>query len=100
MLEFLSLPPLELDAYPRVNQGRQPRSTALERVVFQLGRAKQRLGVHRGIGLLSTARRWNTRFAEREPLTPAFRSELEEFFRDDVARTSALIRRDLTVWLS
>lgn len=100
VLRFLSLQPVSLDSYPRVNQGRQPRSAALERVVFQLGKAKRQLGVHRGFGLLSRTKNWNSSFDDRQPLAPAFRSELEDFFREDIVRTSAIIGRDLSDWLA
>jgi hypothetical protein len=36
----------------------------------------------------------------RQPISPRFRAELEDFFRADVEKLSGLLGRDLSPWLS
>jgi hypothetical protein len=52
----------------------------------------------RGLGIHALVSRFN-RKNEREPLRPAFRQELCDYFRDDVALLSRLLGRDLSHWL-
>ena len=41
----------------------------------------------------------NTVKARRRPLSPEFRAELVETFRDEVAQLSRLMKRDLSHWV-
>ncbi len=53
-----------------------------------------------GWGLGKRILRVNTKVVAKEPLRPAFRRELQEYFRDDVMLLSELIDRDLSHWVS
>ncbi len=48
---------------------------------------------------LQKIKRWNVRPARRAPLDPELRAELVATYRDDIAKLSQLIGRDLSGWL-
>ncbi len=98
-LQFLSLAPLQLEQYARINPSKRFRWPWMERIVRVGGGVKRAMGISRGMGLLTRLQRLNTTYQERPPLRPEFRSELNECFRDDVCRTAELIDRDLSWWL-
>ena len=98
-LNFLSLSPFYLQTYQRINTSKRLRWPFVERMVAVVGRIKQSLGIRRGLGLLSFTKRMNTKYERRPSLLPSFRSELEEYFKEDVLRTAKLIDRNLSGWI-
>lgn len=98
-LQFLSLAPIRLEDYERINPSKRFRSSWVERFVRVGGAVKRALGISRGMGVLTRVRCWNTKYQERPPLRPEFRSELRQYFRDDVGRIAKLIDRDLSGWV-
>ncbi len=99
-LKFLSLPPHQLEKYDRINASKQLRWSWVARAVNAIGALKRSMGINKGIGVLTRLKRWNTSYRERPSLSPKFRAELEEYFREDVIRTADLIDRDLSGWLN
>jgi hypothetical protein len=61
-------------------------------------RLKRSIGAERLGGLKTELVRLNTVKEERSSLSPEFRAELIETFRDEVALLSRLLNRDLTHW--
>jgi len=61
-------------------------------------RLKQATGAERWAALKSRIVKLNTVKERRPPLSPAFRAELVETFRDEVALLSRLLNRDLSHW--
>lgn len=99
-LKFLSLRPFQLEKYDRINPSKQFRWSWVARAVHVIGALKRFLGIQKGIGVLTRLKRWNTSYRERPSLSPKFRAELEQYFREDVARTADLINRDLSGWVN
>lgn len=99
-LAFLGLPQHSLASYPVVNGNKTPQSRILERATQKVVAVKRKFGVSGGFGVLTLARRMNYQSKAREALSPEFRSELVEFFREDIARTSHLLGRDLSRWVA
>lgn len=98
-LEFLGVRPHRLDSYPALNSNKMPRSRIAE-VGFRRGVAlKRRLGIAKGVGLLTQLQRWNYVQTPRPPLSADFRAELTSHFAADVSHTSDLLGRDLSHWL-
>lgn len=104
-LRFLGLPQDDRRSFERINAGRARRSRLLAGGVRDLvallgpayGPAKRTLnalGLHPGRAVVQ----WNSRCQERAPLSPGFRAELGDAFRDDVARLEIRLGRSLDVW--
>ena len=60
-------------------------------------RVKQLLGIKQ-LRVREMVAKYNTVVEKRAPLPPAFRAELQDYFRADVAKLSQLLDRDLTGW--
>lgn len=101
-LDFLGLPRISLIQYPVSNAGKRPRSAVLQRLIFRgskrVAKIKSSLGIQKELGIFSAVLRLNTNRMERSSLSPVFRAELIEYFRDDIERTAGLIGRDLSGW--
>jgi len=86
------------DVTERHNRGVVPRNVALNEVFWKsVERLRKLLPPSlRNTGLAGRAHRLLVK--KPEPLPPAIRKELLEHFRDDIAKTEALIGRDLSRW--
>ncbi|MEE3098963.1 MAG: hypothetical protein VX463_04250, partial [Pseudomonadota bacterium] len=105
-LAFLGLPDDGRTEFPRVNAAHAHRSEFIARLILTPpGPLKAPVEALRGalrrnrIPLIETLKHKLRKDATREAMRPEFRAELEDVFRDDVARTGALIGRDLSHWL-
>lgn len=106
-LEFLDLPAFEKESFERVNASHDHKyplfsklvldpPTPLKPVVETLRfTARQFKG-----GWVDQAKHWFRKPTKRVPLTPEFRAELCQFFKEDVSRTSEILGRDLNHWVS
>ena len=106
-LEFLDLPAFEKESFERVNASHDHKyplfsklvldpPTALKPVVETLRyTARQFKG-----GWVDQAKHWFRKPTKRAPLSPEFRAELCQFFEEDVRRTSEILGRDLSHWVS
>jgi len=97
-LSFLSLSSFSLQTYQQINPSKRFRWPMAQAAIQVAGKLKRSIGLNQGLGMLTYLQRLNTKYQERPPLRPAFRSELIEYFRNDVRRTSELIDRDLSEW--
>ena len=93
--------------FPRINENKRARVTWLRHFAHKPPPAvrevylniKQALGVEgmnaikRKVVKLNTVKEW------RPPLSPEFRAELVETFREEVALLSRLLNRDLSHWV-
>ena len=86
------------DVSEQHNRGVVPRNVALNEVFWKnVARIRKLLPPSlRNTGLAGRAHRLLVR--KPEPLPPAIRGELLDYFRDDIAKTAALIGRDLSCW--
>ena len=71
----------------------------LEYVLRKIRTVRSALRLPGGLGIHALIDRFNKRMA-RETLRPAFRRELCDYFRDDVALLSRLLGRDFSHWLA
>jgi hypothetical protein len=106
VIQFLEIPHDGRTEFPRINEGKRARLAwlrdfyrkpppPLRSAVRGLKRA---MG---GEGINSVARKivaLNTVTERRPPLSPEFRAELVETFREEVALLSRLMKRDLSHW--
>jgi hypothetical protein len=98
VLGFLDLPDNGATSFEIVNPSRIITRPWPARLFFRLNRIKRRLGWRASLGLWRAASPWFTRPAPRPDMPPGLREELLEYFRDDVARLSMLLERDLSAW--
>lgn len=99
VLEFLGLPDDGRQDFAVVNAAKRTRWPRTAVLVKQLGRAKQRLGLTRSLGLAHAIKGVNVQNGARGALRPAFRQELQDYFAPDVAKLGTLLGRDLAHWL-
>jgi hypothetical protein len=106
VIEFLGLPSDDRAEFPRINDNKRARVTWLRNflrkpppVVRNTYRSiKRTVGGARMDALKSAIVRRNTVREHRAPLSPAFRAELTQEFRDEIALLGKLMGRDLSHW--
>jgi hypothetical protein len=106
VIAFLGVPHDHRREFPRINDNKRARVAWLRNflrkpppVLRDTYRSiKQTMGAKRMDALKSAVVARNTTKQRREPLSPEFRSELVEAFREEVALLSRLIGRDLSHW--
>jgi hypothetical protein len=107
LIEFLELPHDGRTGFPRINDNKRARMTwlrdfarkpppALRSAIRGL---KQVVGGESISAAKSKLVKLNTVKERRAPLSPAFRAELVEAFREEVALLSRLLDRDLGHWV-
>ncbi len=105
VLKFLGLADDGRTEFPRVNQARIYRFGALGRFYHSPPRIierpirllRSRVNAHSGL-LKDRVKQLVSRNESRTKLRPEFAAELRAVFRDDIARISEMIGRDLTHW--
>jgi hypothetical protein len=106
LLRFLDLPYDGRTEFPKKNVRKRLRSKFLARLVLRqppfikaiMSGFKKLFGLEQ-TGLGVALMKMNTKHTEQLQLSPQFRRELVEAFRDDVMLLSNLLGRDLTHWL-
>lgn len=105
VLSFLGLPSDHKMEFQQINAYTKQRAPKIRRMAAELGCQikpavsvfKKIFGIRR-IGLMERVRKWNTVPAVKKPLSPEFRAELVEVFREDVDKLSRILNRDLSHW--
>jgi hypothetical protein len=95
VIEFLGLDDDGRSDFPVLNRAKERRSVLLRKLVMTAGDVKRSLGIYSGFGLLNKIDRTNVRDRQRPPLPGEIRQQLQQYFRDDVARLGQLLGRDL-----
>ncbi|MGH7509222.1 MAG: sulfotransferase domain-containing protein [Gemmatimonadales bacterium] len=106
VIEFLGIPHDNRTDFPRVNENKRARMAWLRSFSRKpppaLREAYLNIKEVLGAGGMNAIKRkvveLNTVKERRQPLSPEFRAELVETFRDEVALLSRLLNRDLTHW--
>jgi hypothetical protein len=107
VLGFLELPHDGRTEFPRINESKRARLPWLRdfyrkpppRLRSAVRRIKQVIGGSAIVSVKEKIVSANTVQERRPPLSPAFRAELVESFREEVALLSRLMNRDLSHWL-
>jgi 1,2-diacylglycerol 3-alpha-glucosyltransferase len=105
VLAFLGVPLDGRTNFEPVNESRCLKQAWLQRRVacamnyFRRFRAATGLHLNLGSGLSQRLFLLNSKPARRNPISPSFRAELENFYRDDVQKLSDLLGRDLSGWV-
>lgn len=106
LIEFLAIPHDNRRQFPRINENKRARLAWLGKFATKpppalraaMHRLKQAVGVQEITALKRKIVALNTVKEVRQPLTPEFRKELLEAFRDEVVLFSRLMGRDLSHW--
>jgi hypothetical protein len=106
VIDFLGVPHDRRNEFPRINENKRARLSWLGNFFRKPPPALRSAfrGLKRVVGeeSLSTVKKkavnLNTVKARRQPLSPEFRAELVETFRNEVALLSRLMQRDLSHW--
>jgi Sulfotransferase domain len=106
VIRFLGLPHDGRTEFPRINESKRTRVTWLRNFIRKpppglrevYRGVKARLGRKRMDAIRQGVIERLTVNERREPLSPAFRAELVEVFRDEVALLGRLLGRDLSHW--
>jgi hypothetical protein len=107
VIDFLEIPHDQRSAFPRINESKRTRSAWLRKfsrkpppVLHNAFRSlKQAVGGELIGAVKEKIVALNTVKESRPPLSPAFRAELVESFREEVALLSRLLNRDLSHWV-
>jgi Sulfotransferase domain len=107
VIDFLDIPHDNRTHFPRVNENKRASITWLRDVIRKPPAGlratyhglKHALGAERITALKDKIMAINTVKQHRPPLSPAFRAELVEAFRDEVALLSRIWGRDLSHWV-
>ena len=107
VIDFLGIPHDDRTEFPRINESKRARSAWLRRFSRKPPPAlrnafrslKQAVGAERMVAVTQKLVALNTVKEHRQPLSPEFRAELVETFRDEVALLSRLLNRDLSHWV-
>lgn len=97
---FLNLPCDNRLHFPVINKNKNVSFPLLRRYAFRLARLKERLGIKVGFGILTSFVNATIQEKERQQLSDDFRSELTEYFTEDVKKLSKLTGRNLSNWYS
>jgi hypothetical protein len=95
VVEFLGLDDDGRFDFPVFNPAKERRSVLLRKIVMAIGDAKRTLGIQSGFGLLNKIDRTNLRYRQRPPLPGDIRQQLQQYFKEDVAKLGQLLGRDL-----
>lgn len=106
VVEFLGLPPDDRTEFPRINDNKRARVEWLRNLIRKpppvlreaYREVKSRVGRKRLDAIRQGVIERLTVKERREPLSPAFRAELVEGFRDEVALLGRVMGRDLGHW--
>lgn len=106
VIEFLDLPSDGRTTFPRANEQKRFRGSWLRNFIRKpppvlrtaFRHLKRTAGEERIVAFKNMVVDLNTSRVRRPPLDPAFRKELIETFRDDVALLSGILNRDLSHW--
>lgn len=96
---FLGLPEFAQVDLKTVNKAKRRRLQWVARLHRHFTLIKNRLGLRFNTGLGAKINRWNRVDKKTDPISPRFRAELVDYFRDDVIRLGELLDRDLSHWL-
>jgi hypothetical protein len=98
LLDWLGLEHDGQAQFEKINPSVTYQWPGLEYVLRKVRSVRSALRLPGGLGIHALIDRFN-KMHVREPLRPAFRQELCDYFRDDVALLSCLLGRDLSHWL-
>jgi len=107
VIGFLGIPHDGRTEFPRVNENKRARVAWLRHFYRKpppvlrdaIRSLKQAVGDEKITAVKNKIVDLNTVKEQRRPLTPEFRAELVETFRDEVALLSRLLNRDLSHWV-
>lgn len=105
LLDFLNVPDDGREDFPRINESKQFKSTAIAgwsrkvraRALPLAENIKNHIGVER-LGIINFVDRFNRQTRPRPPLRPEFRKYLIETFEPEVHLLETLLCRDLSAW--
>jgi hypothetical protein len=97
VLRFLGLRDSHAPRFERRNPAQVRRIPWLRHILLRAGLLKRALGFRKGLGLIGSIDRWNTRESRWSVAAP-LSAELREHFRADAELLSALTGRDLSSW--
>jgi hypothetical protein len=106
VIDFLGLVHDNRTEFPRINENKRARLSFLRDfyrkpppILRQMYRALKRTSAGKHVaGFKQRVVKFNTAREQRSPLSPEFRAELVETFRDEVALLAKILHRDLTHW--
>ena len=107
VIDFLGIPHDNRNAFPRINDNKRARMAWLRNFARKpppalrdaIRNLKQAVGAEGISAVKKKIVDLNTVKERRRPLSPEFRAELVETFRDEVALLSRLLNRDLSHWV-
>jgi hypothetical protein len=98
---FLGLPDDGRTVFPVLNPAKQRRSQVAQTATNAYRAMRQKLHLPPlGTGFFTRLQRWNVQALDARAPDPEMREELVSYFRPEVKRLEALLKRDLSAWKS
>jgi len=98
LLNFLDIAVELPSSFRKVNPAKERISFLVDALVLKLAKLKEFLGMKRRFRLLSSLRRRNVRYRDRQPLEPQLRSEIVERLSSDTLILEKSLGHDLSEW--
>lgn len=99
VLQFLGLNDDGRSDFSVHNPAKSQRYPVLRKITKLLGKLKKRLGMNFRLGILIWIDRNNLQYRPRPKLSEQMRFRLQDYFREDIDKLSALLNRDLSAWV-
>lgn len=98
VLSFLCVSDDHRSEFPVYNVNRQYRFHFLRHALDAGFRVKSKLGITRGIGLMSALKKKNIQQKKRPPMADRLKKELLFYFKEDINRIESFTGKDLAHW--
>jgi len=85
--------------FPTMNKYKVIASPLLKRTVINIGNVKRALRIRKRFGFLQWLNKKNTLYKPKPNISPILKSELSEYFKEDIKKLEYLTTRDLSHWL-
>jgi hypothetical protein len=99
VLRFLNIDETVQIDFRVSNRSMDTRFKSLNEIVYWLSGLKRKFRVDTSFGILNRISQLNRVEATRQPLDDGLRSEIIQYFCDDILKLSNLLNRDLSCWL-
>lgn len=105
VLDFLNAERDGRVEFPVANANAEIRSGLIAKIISKLSirlywvsTLKEKLGVPRGVGLLTSLRSFNQKERKRESISDELNSRLKAYFAEDIKKLEKIFNRDLSEW--
>jgi len=98
LMDFLGIEDDGRTTFIPVNKAKTARNRFIQKTLKKFEELKHRSGIKHNTGLFKGISRWNKVEKSYTPLSEGMRTELRDYFRDDIKKIESILHRDLSHW--